>query len=89
MVHLCTSAFKQEVLSKCVGIKNARILGLDLVGLCRPLYLSFPKPSCCSRPTTTRASQPWIWEAVPVWHQGGLVTGWSGGPQSVAFVLLF
>lgn len=74
---------KQEVCNKCVGNREQRLR--PRVGVWA-LVPQFPQTAAAA---TITASQPRIWEEAPGWHQGGLATGWSGGPQSVAFVLFF
>lgn len=43
------------LVQQCVRVPANR--GLEPEGWCRPLCLSFPKPTCCRRPTTTKAPQ--------------------------------
>lgn len=44
------------LVQQCVPVPANR--GLEPEGLCRLLCLSFPNPTCCCRPTNTKASQP-------------------------------
>lgn len=62
--------------------------GLRTRGIVQAPVPQFPQAYLLLPPNYHQGPSAWIWEVAPGWHQGGLETGWSAGPQSVAFVLL-
>lgn len=62
--------------------------GLRTRGMVQASVPQFPQAYLLPPPNHHQGLSAWIWEVAPGWHQGGPETGWSAGPQSVAFVLL-